>query len=434
MWALRLYQLIAFLAAPFISLSLRQRAKKGREVAARLGERKGIASRPRPDGKVIWLHAASVGETYSVLPLIEDIFAADAQLHIVLTTGTKTSAEIVARERLKDSDKKLARLIHQFAPLDRRAWIAGFLAHWKPSLAGWAESEIWPNWVLACEAQNIDLLIINGRLSARSFARWQKIPGAAKYLLSRFCLLMAQDETTAQRLTSLGLDNVATPGNLKLDAPALAGNETEIATLRAAFGKRPVWLASSTHEGEEVAIAATHHLLLDDFPDLLTLIAPRHPNRGDGLAAELQALLPAHGVLAQRSRGGTVSDKTQIYLLDTLGELGVFYRLADIVFMGGSLVPHGGQNPTEAARLDCALLHGPHIGNFTEIYDALHASGGANLVADSATLAAEVKTLLANPAAQKAVAAQAAAYVGEMSGTRQRVVALLRPYWEGDDG
>jgi 3-deoxy-D-manno-octulosonic-acid transferase len=152
------------------------------------------------------------------------------------------------------------------------------------------------------------------------------------------------------------------------------------------------------------------------------------------LAAELQALLPAHGVLAQRSRGGTVSDKTQIYLLDTLGELGVFYRLADIVFMGGSLVPHGGQNPTEAARLDCALLHGPHIGNFTEIYDALHASGGANLVADSATLAAEVKTLLANPAAQKTLAAQAAAYVGEMSGTRQRVVALLRPYWEGDDG
>ena len=185
MWALRAYQLTAFMAAPYISLSLRRRAQAGREDATRLKERKGIASQPRPDGKLIWFHAASVGETYSVLPLIKDILAANQNLSILLTTGTYSSAQIIAGLQNKPDNSGLSRLIHQYAPLDRRAWITRFLNHWRPTMAGWVESEIWPNWVLACEAQRIDLIMINGRLSARSYERWQRIAGTARHWAAR---------------------------------------------------------------------------------------------------------------------------------------------------------------------------------------------------------------------------------------------------------
>ena len=432
MRALRAYQLTAFLAAPYISLSLRRRAQAGREDATRLKERKGIASQPRPDGKLIWFHAASVGETYSVLPLIKDILAANQNLSILLTTGTYSSAQIIAGLQNKPDNSGLSRLIHQYAPLDRRAWITRFLNHWRPTMAGWVESEIWPNWVLACEAQRIDLIMINGRLSARSYERWQRIAGTARHLLSRFKLIMAQDQTTAARLIQIGSKDITTPGNLKLDAPALSADTAELASLQAQFGDRPLWLASSTHEGEETQILAAHKLLRAHYPNLLTLIAPRHPVRGDGLATQLQAGLP-DGYVAQRSRGGTVTAQTEIYLLDTLGELGIFYRLANIVFMGGSLVPHGGQNPVEAARLDCALLHGPHVANFAEIFADLRANGAAHEISDSATLSATLIALLGAPAQQQELAANARAYAQSMHGARQRVQDLLRPYWEAED-
>lgn len=432
MWALRAYQLTAFLAAPFLASSLRRRAKAGREDATRLNERKGIASLPRPDGQVIWFHAASVGETYSVLPLIKDILAANQRLSILLTTGTYSSAQIIAELQNQPDNGGLSRLIHQYAPLDRRAWINRFLDHWRPTMAGWVESEIWPNWVLACEAKRVDLIMINGRLSARSFERWKRITGTARHLLSHFKLIMAQDETTAARLKQIGSGPIATPGNLKLDAPALAADAAQLDAMRAQFGERPRWLASSTHEGEESQILATHKLLQAHYPDLLTLIAPRHPVRGDALATQLQAGLPQGGI-AQRSGGASVTQQTEIYLLDTLGELGIFYRLADIVFMGGSLVPHGGQNPVEAARLNCAVLHGPHVANFAEIYADLRANGAAQEISDSATLSAALLTLMSTQARQQELAANAEAYAESMHGARQRVQDLLRPYWEAED-
>ena len=219
---------------------------------------------------------------------------------------------------------------------------------------------------------------------------------------------------------------------MKLDAPALSADKAELASLQAQFGDRPLWLASSTHEGEETQILAAHKLLRAHYPNLLTLIAPRHPVRGDGLATQLQAGLP-DGYVAQRSRGGTVTAQTEIYLLDTLGELGIFYRLANIVFMGGSLVPHGGQNPVEAARLDCALLHGQHVANFAEIFADLRANGAAHEISDSATLSATLIALLGAPAQQQESAANARAYAQSMHGARQRVQDLLRPYWEAED-
>ena len=422
--ALWLYRLLTFLAAPLLRASLARRAAKGREDPARLRERFGRASLKRPDGPLIWLHAASVGETNSILPLIDDILASRPAQRILLTTGTLTSAQLVAKRQSARSDWR-GRLLHQFAPLDRTAWITAFLDHWRPDAGFWAESELWPNTIAACRRRGVPLIMVNGRLSAKSFAGWQRFGAAARHLLGSFALLMAQDETTADRLQALGLEDIKVPGNLKLDAPPLPAEATALAALTEALGTRPRWLAASTHPGEEAQIGEAHRLLQPAHAGLLTLIVPRHPDRGDGLAAELRA---AGFAVAQRSRGEQPDAATDLYLMDTLGELGLAYRLCDKVLMGGTLVPHGGQNPIEAARLDCALLHGPHVANFQEIFDALAAQQAAAEVADAATLAAQLGALLQMPAETERLAAAAKTYAAAMTGTRARVLELMRPW------
>jgi 3-deoxy-D-manno-octulosonic-acid transferase len=425
MWALRLYQLMAFLAGPFLFFSLRRRAASGRENAGRLGERRGIAAIPRPDGQLVWLHAASVGETNSILPLVEDIFAANPKLNILLTTGTVTSAERVFQAQSQTTP----RLLHQFMPLDRRAWVERFLAHWRPDLAGWVESEIWPNMVLACAAQNLPLTMINGRLSDRSYRRWQRIPKVAQKLLSCFHLLIAQDQTTADRLSALGAKNPVVCGNLKLDAPALTANAEQVTAMQAAFGARPVWLAASTHAGEEIAVLETHKLLLPSFPNLLTLIAPRHAVRGGDIYAELAPHFPEPLAISQRSQNQALGAQTQVYLVDTMGELGLLYSSLDLVFIGGTLVAHGGQNPIEAAALNCALLHGPNVQNFAEIFADLQAHKAAIKVSDAAELAAQIHTLMDDPNTANKLANQAAIYVDSQRGARQKVYDLLHNQW-----
>jgi 3-deoxy-D-manno-octulosonic-acid transferase len=426
MAALRLYQTLVFLAGPLLRLSLSRRAARGREDKARLRERFGRASLKRPSGHLVWVHAASVGETLSVLPLLEDILTSRPAQSILLTTGTRTSAALVAKFQTAHPDLR-ARLKHQFAPLDRSPYVKAFLAHWQPDAAFWVESEIWPNLILACQKQNIPLVMLNGRLSARSFARWKKLSATARHLLGSFSLLMAQDATTAERLQGLGLGQIKTPGNLKLDAPALTAEEGELSALRESFGARPIWFGASTHDDEETSLGEAHNMVKASLPDVLTLIAPRHPDRGDGLASQLRAA--GHRV-AQRSQGERPDADTDIYLLDTLGELGLFYRLSQIVLMGGTLIPHGGQNPIEAARLNCAILHGPHVENFQEMFDALEAAQAVASIADTATLAAQVKALLQNPATVAQMSQAAQAFANEMTGTRARVLDLLVPYLE----
>ena len=429
MTALRLYRLLVFLAGPILRLSLSRRALKGREDRARMREKLGHASLKRPDAPLIWVHAASVGETISVLPLIGDILESRPAQTILLTTGTVTSAATVAKFQARHTDIR-ARLRHQYAPLDRRNWVSRFLDHWNPDAAFWVESEIWPNMLLACERHRIPLIMLNGRLSPRSFHRWRRMRHTAQRLLGRFSMLMAQDNMTAERLRALGLDDVHTPGNLKLDAPPLAHEDDALKALKRDIGARPVWLAASTHPGEESQIAETHKIIAAAHPNALTLIAPRHPDRGDALAAELRKT----GLkLAQRSAGEAITDETQIYLLDTLGELGLFYRLVGIVLMGGTLIPHGGQNPIEAARLDCAILHGPHIENFQEMFDALTARQAVAAISDAATLASQVKALFENPPQTEQMADAAAAYADAMSGTRARVMELIAPYLSEPD-
>lgn len=428
MAVLRLYLCVAFLAAPLLRFQLRQRAEAGREEPHRLPERIGHASHQRPSGALIWVHAASVGETNSVLPLISDMLAADEALHILLTTGTVTSAEIVASYQARDKAAG-QRLIHQYAPLDRRKWVMRFLSHWRPQAALWVESEIWPNTVLACEAHGLKPIMLNGRMSPRSFKYWRRFGKAARFLLGKFALLTAQDDISATRLRELGLAEVATPGNLKLDAPALVADERQLADLQTAIGTRPRWLAASTHQGEEEQLLMAHQMIGEtigaqmDKP--LTIIVPRHPNRGAAIAEALGK----DGVnIAQRSKGEMPNADTDIYVMDTLGEMGLAYRLADIAFIGGTLVPHGGQNPFEAAQLGCAILHGPHIENFESLFTDLSSKGATAEATDAATLATQVTALLNTPTTIAQMQNAAKDYSAAMGGARARMAALLRPF------
>ncbi len=413
-----LYRGLTALTGPLIGLYLRRRLAHGKEDAARFTERLGRPVLARPPGPLVWMHAASVGEALSVLPLIERILEARSDAHLTLTTGTVTSARLMA-ERLP------ARALHQYVPVDRARNIRGFLGHWRPDLAIWAESEFWPNLILEAAARGTPMVLVNARVSARSYRRWRRLPKLIGPLLEAFALCLAQSEDEAASLKSLGAGNVVVTGNLKYDAPPLPVDSAALAAFTEMAPGRPLWLAASTHAGEEKAAGAVHAALKSTLGGLLTVIVPRHPERG----AEIKTLLEAAGLgVARRSQGEAVAPETDIYLADTLGELGLFYRAAAVVFVGGSLVRHGGQNPLEPARLDCALLHGPHMENFTEITAALGEANAAEAVADEAALGHAVKRLLGDAAEATRRAEAARQVTRRESGALDRAFDHLKPY------
>jgi 3-deoxy-D-manno-octulosonic-acid transferase len=413
---LRLYRMLTKAAAPLAPTVLSYRLKRGKEHGTRLPERRGESSVPRPEGPLVWLHGASVGEITAVFPLIERIRARD--LNVLVTSGTVTSAGI-AQKRLPSE------VIHQFAPLDVPQFAARFLDHWKPDLALFVESDLWPNVILAVSERRIPLILVNGRLSERSFDRWRLAPRTIGALLSRFDLCLAQSSDDGARYTGLGAPRIATSGNLKLDVPAPPADEDKLAALREAIGDRPVIAAASTHPGEEAIVIDAHRRLKHSFPGLLTLIAPRHPERGPGIAD----IAKVSGLSATlRSRDQLPLTSTDIYVADTLGELGLIYRLARIVFVGGSLVSHGGQNPIEAVKLGAAVLHGPHVSNFTEIYGTLDAAGGAEEVTDSSKLTLRIGAWLKDPEARQSVADKALKSMDVLTGALDRTVAAIEPY------
>jgi 3-deoxy-D-manno-octulosonic-acid transferase len=377
-------------AAPLLRRMLRRRAGRGKEIAARLPERWGEDATPRPPGRLLWLHAASVGEAVSVLPLLSALAEQAPDASVLMTTGTVTSAALLAR-RLPELGLG-GRVTHRFVPLDVPAWMGRFLDHWRPDLAALVESEIWPNLIVACRRRRIPLALLNARLSARSFSRWRLVPGIAGPLFGSFALVQAQSAADGDRLTALGAMTGTAPGNLKFAAAKLPVPEADLRLVRAAVAGRPVWLAASTHAGEEAAIFRVHAALAERHPDLLTIIVPRHPPRG----AEVAAL--ANGCPVTRRSLGEAPPPAGVWVADTLGELGLFYAVAGIAFVGGSLVAHGGQNPLEPARLGCAVAVGPHTHNFAEPVAALAAAGALELVADAAALERWVDGLLADPA------------------------------------
>lgn len=378
-----LYRTATKVCGPLINTYLRRRLAQGKEDGARFRERLGFPSQPRPHGILIWIHAASVGESMSVLPLIESLVAERSDLHILLTTGTVTSAKLMG-------NRLPARAFHQYVPVDRIAGVRSFLDHWRPDLAIWVESEFWPNLIMETHARGVPMLLLNARVSEASFQSWQRYPRLIAPMLQCFDLCLAQTLTDIGRLTSLGAASATCRGNLKWAGNPLPAEPKDLEKLERMFGDRPRWLAASTHAGEETIIAETHKILRRSFAGTLTIIVPRHPNRGPEIAKALKEA----GLKVRRRAGFEPADaETDIYLADTIGELGLFYRLADIVFVGGSLIPHGGQNPLEAARLDSAILYGPHMFNFAETVDALEVAGATGTVTDAASLAAEITRL-----------------------------------------
>ncbi len=385
---LSLYRWGSTLGGPVILAYLGRRLRRGKEDPYRFGERVGKPSMPRPEGRLTWVHAASVGEAMSVLPLIERIRKEYPDTFVLLTTGTVTSARLMV-ERLPGGAR------HQFVPVDRVSYVRKFLDHWRPDVAIWAESEFWPNLLCEVSARKIPLVLVNGRISDRSFARWRRYPQTIAKLLSCFVHCMGQSQTDVERLKALGAEGATCPGNLKHAVPPLPVNPDGLAELKAAIGDRRVWLAASTHAGEEEICGRVKARLAPEFPNLLTVIVPRHPERG----AEIAETLHRMGLrVAGRSRGHLPEPETDVYLADTIGELGLFYRLAEIAFIGKSLVSSGGQNPLEAAVLGCPVVFGPKMTNFRDMSQAMMAAGAAEQVDDPDGLAEAVGRLLADDA------------------------------------
>lgn len=413
---LRLYRLASAAATPLAARLLAQRLGRGKEHPGRIAERRGEASLPRPAGPLIWVHGASVGEILAVVPLIGRLRAQG--LAVLVTSGTVSSAAL-AGERLPEG------VLHQFIPLDAPRFVARFLDHWRPDLALFVESDLWPNLILGCARRKLPMVLVNGRLSERSARRWRLAAAAIAALLGRFDLCLAQSPANAERLLRLGAGRVTSTGNLKLDVPPPPVDRTALARLRALVAPREVIAAASTHPGEEAAVIAAHRRLRTAVPRLLTVIAPRHPQRGPAIAAMIEQQGLAAGL---RSRGELPGPNIDIYVADTMGELGLLYRIAPIVFIGGSLASHGGQNPIEAVRLGAAILHGPNVWNFAEIYGTIDQARGAELVADADALVARIGAWLADPAARSAAANAAAACVDKLGGALERTLAALEPY------
>jgi 3-deoxy-D-manno-octulosonic-acid transferase len=411
---LALYRGAWGLAAPLIPLVLNSRAKQGKEDVSRLAERLGHASLPRPQGRLIWIHGASVGESLASLALVSALLEHSGR-HALVTTGTVTSARLMA-ERLPQG------AVHQYAPVDCRNATKRFLDHWRPDLGLFIESELWPNLIVEGHARGIRMALVNARMSQASFRRWRMAPGLAKRLLCSFDECLAQDAGVADRLTALGAPYVRITGSLKADAPPLPVDEGAFHEFSTALGTRPLFLAASTHPGEDEILLEVAQALRALGSNALTVIVPRHPHRGP----EIETLARAKGFRAERRATGALpAPMTHIYIADTLGELGLFYRATNFAFLGGSLVPHGGQNPLEAARLNTAVLTGPYTQNFEDIFGVILAAQGEGRVTSAPQLIALVSTLIGSPIAAARLGAMAKAAVQPLGGALSSTIRIV---------
>lgn len=355
---MKIYRTLLRIVYPIIiSPFIEKRKKNGKEDLKRFNERIGRPSKPRPEGKLIWMHGASVGESISMLPLIQRLLEIYPEAHVMVTTGTLTSAEVMAK-RLPE------RAFHQYLPIENPVYATRFIKHWRPDVALWFESEFWPAMLSCIKRKNIPLILVNGRISNKSFKRWQQFEFVIKEILDCFTLCLGQSEEDAYRLRVLGAKNTTCLGNIKYAGLPWPVDETKKAEMAAQIGSRPVWLVSSTHDDEEFKIARFLKPLKEKIPQLLTVMVPRHPHRGievkDRLCKELGY------TVSLRSADEKITPETDIYIADTIGELGMWYELIPLVFIGGSLIPHGGQNFMEPSRCRDAVIVGPHMHNFTD--------------------------------------------------------------------
>jgi 3-deoxy-D-manno-octulosonic-acid transferase len=411
------YRVVTAAGAALAPHILRRRLARGKESPHRIAERRSEPSLPRPPGPLVWVHGASVGEFFAVLPLVERI--CEQGFTVLMTTGTVTSAEL-AKKRLPHG------ALHQFIPLDMPSFITRFLDHWRPDLALLAESDLWPNIILSASDRKVPMILVNGRISTRSYLRWRHFPRTIEALLRRFDLCLVRSRDDEERFSALGAPQISIIGNLKFDVPALPVDAHKLAALTGATSGRKVVVAASTHPGEESIIVDMHRRLKVMHPDLLTIVAPRHPQRGVEVGEIVAA---AHLRPVLRSGGAMPAGDTDVYVFDTLGELGLIYEIAPIVFMGGSLVRHGGQNPIEAIKFGAAILHGPHVSNFADVYEELGRDGGAALVSDASQLTTQIGAWIGDNAARHAVAERGKRYVDKLGGALNRTLCALEPYF-----
>jgi 3-deoxy-D-manno-octulosonic-acid transferase len=390
---------------------LRRRAARGKEDRDRLAERFGIGSHGRPPGTLIWVHGASVGECLAALPVIERLLE-NPERNVLVTSGTVTSAKLL-EQRLPPN------AFHQFAPIDRRDVVQKFLDYWHPDLALFVESELWPNRVVQTHNSGIPIALVNARFSSRSYQGWRRAPGAARKLFGCIDICLAQDARVAEQLKSLGAQNVTISGSLKVDSPPLPYEENTLAAFRKALSERPLFLAAQTHQGEEETILRAAKIVHTTHPQALIILVPRHPDRGKSVAT----IAKSHGFsVTRRAEGDLPTPDTQVYVADTLGELGLFYRVAQFVFLGASLVPQGGHNPLEAAILGASVLTGPHFENFQEAFDALLCAQGNEPVGTAEQIAQEVTTLLSEPRKASARGEQAKQTVAQLAGALEHTL------------
>ena len=410
------YRLAGLAVYPFSGIIFAIRAAKGKEDRTRKGERFGHSTVERPEGPLVWVHAASVGETLAVVPLMRELRRRD--IHVLLTSGTVTSAEVAAK-RLSDE------VIHQYVPMDVAPALRRFLDHWQPDAAISVESEIWPTTIMELAKRHVPQILVNARLSDRSYKRWMNHHQVSEHLFSKLGMVIAQTDIDAERYRDLGAWPVSVSGNIKVDSDAPGCDEQVLARYRAQIGKRRTWAAISTFEGEEQAAVMVHRAL-KARNDQLTIVVPRHPERCD----ELEAMMKDKGLtVARRSRDDQVSPETDILLGDTIGEMGLYLRLSEIAFVGKSLMTaEGGQNPMEPAMLGCAVLSGPKVDNFRESFQKLVRCGGAKIIRDPEMLAKAVHFLMANDMARHGMMDAGSECVQNMRGALAITMKGLEPY------
>ena len=374
--SLQLYRALVWLAAPFSGWILRGRARRGKEDPKRLTERFGRTQSSRPEGQLLWLHGASVGESLILLELVRRL-SETTNWHFLITTGTTSSARLVA-ESLPERGR------HQFIPIDRLATVRRFLDHWTPDAAVFVESELWPNLLLDMQGRRIPAALVNARMNQKSLTSWHQRTNAAARLLSTFKWVGAADERTADGLSELTGNPIPCIGNLKLQIAAPNADPDELISIRETIGARPVWLAASTHDGEEAILLEAHRFYREAQPNALLILAPRHPERGDEITDLIGSAGQTH---VRRSLGDVPDAETSVWLADTLGEMALWYALVDQAFIGGSLLEEiGGHNPIEATQADCPIVTGPHTASFDDVFDAYKAKGGVIIAATAASI------------------------------------------------
>ncbi|WP_434053306.1 MAG: 3-deoxy-D-manno-octulosonic acid transferase [Roseibium sp.] len=411
---LSLYRAAAQGASPLFHALFAFRSRSSKEIPARKAERFGKSERVRPSGSLVWIHAASVGETMSVLPLIGAL--TNEGHNVLLTTVTVTASEL--------ADKRLPEgAFHQFVPYDAPGLFKRFLDHWSPDLAMVVESEIWPCLFDEMAVRGIPFVLLNGRLSDGSRRNWSRIPKTSRYIFGCLDAVLAQSGADAERFESVGCKNVEVPGNLKFDASEPMVDEETLALLKSQIGDRRVWLAALTHPGEDEIVFEAHDRLRREFPDLLLALVPRHPAR----APEIVQEAGERGlVLAARSTSEPLRPETDVFLGDTLGEMGLYYRIAPVTFLGGSFVDVGGHNPVEAALVGSALITGPKVANARGVYKDFWNRGAAIRVGDPAGLADSAGALLRDPGRGRGQAETARSLVEEGRGALGKTLELLQ--------